>query len=131
MYQGVIIEENLEDNSILKSIKILQTKTESVTPEHQTPWVKKWTLRTVEIPDDAADTIANKLAEKLDPKHAWYADFKNDKYHYIIFFRKIFRVDRSRPQEYEAVTNYGLILHIPAYQLDFSPAIKQWERKQN
>src|SRR3989344_2028197 len=126
MYQGVIIEESLKDTTILKSIKILHTNIESATPEHKTPWVKQWTLHTVEIADNEIENVTKQLANKLDSEHAWYADFKNDKYHYIIFYRKIFRVDRSRPPEYEAVTNYGLTLNIPAYQLDFSPAIKQW-----
>ena len=41
---------------------------------------------------------------------------------------KVFKVDRSKPEEYKQVTEYGLSLGIPDYQLDFSPHIKQWQR---
>ena len=62
-----------------------------------------------------------RLALLLDFEHDWYADFKNDKYHFIIFRNKVFRVDRNKPEEYEEVKKYGISLGIPDYQLDFSP----------
>jgi len=93
-YQGVIIEESLDDFSILEELKILQTKVEKVTPDHKTPWLKQWTLHTVEIPEDKVDMIANKISRSFDKQHPnWYADFKNDKFHYIIYANKNFRVD--------------------------------------
>jgi len=61
-------------------------------------------------------------------QNAWYADFKNKSFHYIIFCNKIFKVDRSKPGQYNSVTKYGLSLGIPDYQLDFSPHIKEWKR---
>ena len=48
-YKGVIIEESLENKDILKDVKILETKVEEVVEEHKTPWIKQWTLHTVEI----------------------------------------------------------------------------------
>jgi len=39
-YTGIIIEESLEDKSILKKIKIVKTKIELVNKNHKTPWVK-------------------------------------------------------------------------------------------
>ena len=45
-YQGVIIEESLENKDILKDIKILKTKIEPVKEKHKTSWVKQWTLPT-------------------------------------------------------------------------------------
>ena len=129
-YQGVIIEESLENNNVLKEIKILGTKIEQVTPKHWTPWLKQLTLHTLEIPEDIVGEILNKIAKKLDYSHgsAWYADFKNNKTHYIIFKDKIFKIDRSKPKEYQDATEYGISLGIPDYQVDFSPNIKQWKR---
>lgn len=127
-FNGVIIEESLEKKDVLKKVKILQTDIEYVTEEHKTPWVRQWTLHTVEIPERSVDKIANELSRSLDSKHSWYADFKNDKFHYIIFRNKIFTVERSQPEQYNDVTKYGLTRGIPAYQLDFSPQIKEWER---
>jgi len=124
-YTGIIIEESLEDKSVLSDVKILKTKIEPVTEKHKTPWVKQWTLHTVEIIEDKADFVAQKISKTLDSKHTWYADYKNDKFHYIIFRNKIFKVNRAKPEQYNEVTKYGLTLGIPDYQLDFSPHIKE------
>ena len=128
-FNGVIIEESLEKKDILKKVKILKTKVEQVTEEHKTPWIKQWTLHTVEILENQVDVVAKEVSHSLDSEHSWYADFKNDKFHYIIFRNKVFKVDRSKPEQYNDVTKYGLTLGIPGYQLDFSPHIKEWERK--
>lgn len=111
---GVIIEESLEKKDILHKVKIIKTKIEQVTEKHKTPWIKQWTLHTVKI---QADKVAKNLSKSLDSKHAWYADFKNDKIHYIIFLNKIFRVDRTNKEQDTKVRKYGLSLGIPDYQL--------------
>ncbi|MEJ0073630.1 MAG: hypothetical protein WDN27_06205 [Candidatus Saccharibacteria bacterium] len=46
---------------------------------------------------------------------------QNDATHYIIFPNKVFKIDRTKAAEYQAATDYGLTLGIPAYQLDFAP----------
>src|SRR3972149_1550740 len=127
-YTGVIIEESLEDKSVLQNLKILETEIEPVTEDHKTPWIKQWTLRTVEVPEERAGEIAEKLSQALDSQHAWYADFKSDTTHFIIFRNKVFKIDRSSKEQYDAATAYGLTLGIPDYQLDFSPHIQQWQR---
>lgn len=118
-YKGIVIKESLQDLQILKQLKILSTKVEKVTESHQTPWLKQWTLHTAEIDEDDAQNVAKKLSAALDSEHDWYADFKNDKYHFIIFRNKVFKVDRDKPGEYEKVKEYGVSLGIPDYQLDF------------
>ncbi len=128
MFRGVIIEESLENKDVLKNVKITATKIEPVSERHKTPWVTQWTLHTVEIPENAADEIAAQIANSLDSKHAWYADFKNDSRHYIIFRDKIFRVERSSKQQYDEAKQYGLSLGIPEYQVDFHPDVKEWQR---
>lgn len=126
-YSGVIIEESIKDKTALGQVKIVKTKVEPVTEHHKTPWLKQWTLHTVEIPEDKAAYVAGLLSRLLD-RNSWYVDFKNDEYHYIIFADKVFKVDRSDSDEYQTVVAHGSELGIPDYQLVFSPAIKQWER---
>ncbi len=127
-FNGVIIEESLENRDVLQKVKIIETKVEEVTEEHKTPWIKQWTLHTVEILENQADNIAEEVSKALDTEHNWYADFKNSNFHYIIFRNKVFKVDRSQSEQYNDVTKYGVFLGIPDYQLDFSPHIKEWER---
>lgn len=117
-YKGVIIEKSLESKDVLGNVMILSTKIEEVTEKHKTPWIRQWTLHTVEMSEDRGEEIAEKLSQALDSQHAWYADFKNEKFHYVIFRNKAFR---------EAM-EYGISLGIPWYQLDFSPEIEEWKR---
>ncbi|OVE79317.1 hypothetical protein BVY00_00615 [bacterium G20] len=126
-YEGVIIEESLKNKSILQNVNILSTKVEPVTKEHKTPWLKQWTLHTFKIPETNAEKVAEELSRALEPNY-WYADFKNQSTHLIIFPKKVFKIDRSKPEQYRQVIEHGLSLGIPSYQLDFSPVIKQWQR---
>ena len=127
-YKGVIIEESLENTGVLKDVEILETKIEKVTEEHKTTWLTQWTLHTVEISEETADSIAEKLSTDLEKEHNWYADYKNNKYHYIIYRGKIFKVDLKNPVLYEEAKQYGIALGIPEYQVDFAPDDKVWER---
>lgn len=130
-YKGDIIEESLADATTLKDITITASRVEMVTPGHQTPWLKQWTLHTIEVEDAKADALAEKLSHAIETKHqnhGWYIDFKNDSTHYIIFPNKVFRVDRARPEEYKPAVSHGTRLGIPRHQLDFSPEIAYWER---
>lgn len=126
-YRGVVIEESLVDRSVLDHLTIVATRCEQVTPEHRTPWLTQWTLHMVDVPDDEAREVADLLAEVLGP-NSWYADFRNDQRHFIVFPHKVFLVERARPDQYRPVVEYGSRLGIPDYQLDFSPVVEQWER---
>ena len=118
-YKGTIIEESLENKDVLKDVKILSTKVEKVAEGHQTPWLTQWTLHQVEIPEGEVGEIAQKISQSLDPAHggSWYADFKNDTHHYIIFRNKVFWVERKSKEQYDEAERYGLSLGIPASQL--------------
>ncbi len=121
-FYGTIIEESLEDKTVLGDMKILSTKVEPITEKHKTPWVNQWTLHKVEIEADISEHIARLLSQSIDNGHesSWYADFKNDTTHFIIFRDKVFKIDRTNIEEYKKVTEYGLTLGIPEYQLGFS-----------
>ena len=122
-FTGTLIEESLTNSKIFSRVKIETTKIEQVTEKHKTPWLKQWTLHTVSIDSDQADEIAEEIAKSLDYSHgsAWYADFKNDKTHYVIYKDKIFKINRNEVAEYQTATDYGISLGIPSYQVDFAP----------
>jgi hypothetical protein len=125
-YRGVVIEESLEDMSILEKLKILQTEIDKVTNYHKTPWLTRWTKHTVEVPEEEAQEVAHRLSKAIVHAHkgSWYADFKNEQFHYVIFRDRVFKVDRQNKEQYDEVNKYGEALGIPSYQLDFSPQIK-------
>lgn len=130
-YKGVIIEESLTDKKVLEKVKIISTKVEPVTEDHETPHLKQWTLHTVEISESNAKTVTEELSKSLqgDALHEnWYADFKNDKFHYIVYRGKVFKVDLKNPVLYKQAKEYGISKGIPEYQVDFAPEDKIWER---
>lgn len=127
-YKGVIIEESLEKADVLRSVVVVDTKVEPVTEEHKTPWIKQWTLHTVEILEEKADQVAEQLSADLEKEHNWYADYKNDQYHYIVYRNKVFKVDLKNPVLYKEAKAHGISLGIPEYQVDFAPEDKQWDR---
>lgn len=120
-FTGIIIAESLSNKSILDEIKITGTEVEPVTDRHQTPWIKQWTMHSVLIDAGQAGEVAEKISRALDREHDWYADFKNDKEHYIIYRDKVFHItDRSDKLQYDEATKYGISVGIPDYQVDFS-----------
>jgi hypothetical protein len=128
-FSGIIIEESLADKSVLNDVEIVSTKTELITEKHKTPWVKQWTMHNVEISADKATLIAEKISKALDREHNWYADFKTDKEHFIIYRDKVFHVtDRSNKEQYDKAAEYGILIGIPDYQVDFSLHITKWDR---
>ena len=126
-YHGVIIEESLDNMEVLDKVKIIKTKVSPVNEKHKTPWVKQWTLHTVEIPEQDAGKVAEQLSKDLDKEHAWYADFKNENYHFIVYRGKIFKVDLKTPILYKDAKKFGISLGIPEYQVDFTPEDKIFE----
>jgi dephospho-CoA kinase len=123
-FKGIIIEESLENNGVLKKIKIIETKIEKVIDKHKTPWIKQWTLHTVEIDNLEAKNIAEEISKALDKEHNWYADFKSKDKHFIVFRDKVFLVNRNNSLDYQKVKEYGISIGIPEYQLDFSSEVE-------
>ena len=124
IYTGAIIEESLASADILKKVKIVKTEVEEVKEGHKTPWLKQWTIHTVEIEEENAEEIAEEISNSFDKEHPdWYADFKNDTIHFIIFPGKVFKIDRSSKEQYQEATKYGVSIGIPDYQVDFSELV--------
>lgn len=70
-----------------------------------------------------AEVVASNIAVAIDPDHAssWFADFQNDDTHFVIFYNRIFKIDKTQPEEYVAVKQYALSIGIPEHQLGFMP----------
>jgi len=127
-YKGVIIEESLDKKDVLKNTKILSTKVEQVIKKHETPWLKQWTLHTIEIPENKIEKMILEISKSLESEHPWYADFKNENIHFIIFRNKVFKIERKSKEQYDEAKRYGISLGIPSYQVDFHPEVKEWKR---
>ena len=120
-YEGIIIEESLEDRSVLDAVDILETRVEPITPEHRTPWLSQWTLHTVRVPEGRAQAVAATLSTTIDATHAasWYADFKNETHHYVTYRDRVFVIDRRSAEQYAEAVEYGIERGLPEHQADF------------
>lgn len=120
MYRGSIIEESLKNRNVLEGLRIVSAEVEDVTAAHRTPWLQQWTITTVEIEDGAIKAFTRKLQAAMETEHSsWFADFKGDKDHYIVFPGKIFFIDHRRNDTYTEAVAYGVSLGIPKQQLAF------------
>lgn len=121
IYTGTIIQESLTDQAILDKLHVTRTVVEEVTPDHNTPWVKAWILHTVEIEEEDADRWAEWLSQNIDNSHdhPWYVDYRNDKFHYVIYPGKIFKIDRTNEPQNREAQEYGRSVDIPPHQLDW------------
>jgi hypothetical protein len=120
-YEGIVIEESLDDLSVLDSADVLDSRVEPIAATHQTPWLSRWTLLTVRVPEAKAREIADALSRAIDAAHAtsWYADFKNETYHYVIYRDRVFFIDRRSPDQYAEAVDYGISRGLPEHQADF------------
>ncbi len=105
-FVGVIIEEIPNNKKVLEKANIVNNEIEEITEKHKTPWINKWTLHTVKISEDKAEEVAQEISKRLDKEHNWYADYKNEKTHYIIFKDKIFKISRTSKEQYDKATEY-------------------------
>ena len=118
-FRGIIIEESLQDRTVLERARILYTKVEEVTEKSQTPWLSQWTLHMVEIEPEHVDNMAELLSRSLEREHDWYADFNDGENFYVIFTDRVFTYKKNDGKGRQEAVEYGQSLGIPDYQLDF------------
>ena len=125
-FEGVIIAESLSDAAVLGQVQVLGMQVDPVTPEHRTPWLVQWTLHTVRVSETRAPEVAEALSHAIDAAHAtsWYADFKNETHHYVIYYDRVFLIDRRSPEEYAEAVAYGIDRGLPEHQADFVALIQ-------
>lgn len=118
-FRGVIIEESLDDASVLKGLKIEKTEVEKVTKAFNTPWLKQWTLHYVVVSEKDAEKVATSLSKAISWEHrsAWFANLANDKLEYVVFRDRIFKANKGDKTVRKAIVDHGLSLGIPAHQL--------------
>ncbi|MBO5095429.1 MAG: hypothetical protein J6B98_00940 [Bacilli bacterium] len=118
-YKGVIIAESLADRKIIDELEIVQKSIEQTNEDCNTPWLDRWSMYTVLIPKDKIDEYTLRISHLIEKEHAnnWYCDFRNDKYHYVVFLNKVFKLDRNKKDDYIEMINYATSIGFPKEQL--------------
>ncbi|MCW6159815.1 MAG: hypothetical protein LVQ95_01860 [Candidatus Micrarchaeales archaeon] len=118
-FKGIIIEESLDEKSVLRGLRITKTEVEKVTEEFNTPWLERWTLHHVVVPEKDVERVVNEIrkAISLGHKSAWFANLENNETSFIIFKDKVFKYRKGDKKEMRKVFEFGTSIGIPAHQL--------------
>jgi hypothetical protein len=118
-YEGCIIAESLRDTGVLSDVEITKTNVVPVTEQSETPWLEKWTMHIVSVPEDQAETVAQRISAAISTEHctSWYADFGNDTHHYVIFAGRVFKLARDKAAEWDEMRAYAKSVGLPEHQM--------------
>jgi hypothetical protein len=105
MFKGVIVENSLSDNNILKKLQIMKSWEEG-----------DWILHSILIEEDKISDLAKHLLDGPWYIHLWKSE--KDEIN-VIFKDKIFLIKASDKTTWKEAIAYGQSIGIPNEQLDF------------
>jgi hypothetical protein len=105
MYKGIIVENSLNDTSVLDNLKVEKS------------WVDgSWKLHSVFISENQILKLSQSLKDGPWYTHFWIPRKTSIK---VVFRNKVFEIDSQDKTTWENVIAYGQSLNIPKEQLDF------------
>jgi len=119
-WKGVILEESLEDKSLIKLAKIISTDIENLEGEERI-----MTFHKIEVSDNNKEKFIGQAIKTI--KQGFYIHVVKDKVMYIIFKNHMFKFSKGYP-ELEEAREYGKSIGIPAEQMPFEHLIEHpWD----
>ena len=115
-YKGVIIEESLVSNELLKLCKIISTRVSNDDDPKTNAGESVWTLHQVEVTKQNIGEVVSQLGKNLKLPN-WWADLSLEDKVYIIFHNKIFKGKSSDLGFRKQVINYARSLNLPEGQI--------------
>ncbi len=103
-YKGIIVEESLENQDVLKGVEVIQS---SISEDGA------WHMHTVLVSPE----VIQQLVESI--KDGWYAHFWNSRDVIAVFRGRTFCFNFDDKSTWKEVVEYGRSLGIPEVQLDF------------
>ena len=119
VWKGVIIKESLEDDSVLKLVKIIKSRKTTLEKEAERGFL---TFLCVEIKDQDKNTLINKLKSSI--KGGFYMHIVKENIMIVIYKNKVFEFTSEEKNKLEEARNYGLSIGILKEQLPFENLIK-------
>lgn len=115
VWKGVILEESLEDKSLLKLVKIVKTSVSKLSGEDRI-----MTFHNIEVEDSKKDEFIQKAIKSI--KQSFYLHIVKEKVMYVIFKNHMFKFSKGYP-ELETAKEYGKSIGILEEQMDFEDLI--------
>lgn len=111
MWQGVVLEESLEDKSLLKMAKIRGTNVSRLEKENRV-----MTFHKVEVPDSLKEEYIEKAKNTI--KQSFYTHLCKDGQMAVVFKGRVFNFTADNPELNEA-REYGKSIGIIPEQMPF------------
>jgi len=118
VWKGVIIEESLEDNGLLKLVQIVKTIKSSLESEKERGILH---FHNIEVDDSKKEEFIKKA--KISIKQGWYLHICKDKNMVIVFKGKSFDLTKGQKDKFTEAENYGLSIGILEEQLQIEELI--------
>lgn len=118
VWKGVIIEESLQDASLLKFARIVNTRHSYLENEAEKG---KLTFHSIEVEDNNKQEFINRAKAAI--RHGWYMHIcKNDRMA-IIFRGRRFEFSGKEREKMEDAKRYGISIGILPEQMDIEPLL--------
>ncbi|HEU5267681.1 MAG TPA: hypothetical protein VFU35_13320 [Jatrophihabitans sp.] len=121
MYRGTLLAESLRlgVDLVVPGLRMTRCGRHDVSASATLTQPKTWTFIHFEVDDDRVDELAASLSSTLLSDDGWYADFRSDREHFVVFAGKIFRYPKGDTAARDQVIRYGRDAGTPAHQLDW------------
>lgn len=120
MVSGYVLVESMRPSARLEGLPLALTKIERYAVADATPdQPSVWTAVVFEFDEDAAEQVANALADVLDEHGGWYSHFNVNGETFVIFARRIFRYPSGDAAKRAEAAEYGRSMGVPEPQLDW------------
>jgi hypothetical protein len=120
MIEGTLVAESLRPGTELGGMRLAVMKLSRVAAgDVSAGQPEVWTLIEFEAGEAAAERLAALLAEALDDKPGWYADFRTPHETWVVYRGRIFRYPRGDAAARAEAVAYGRSVGIPEEQLDW------------
>lgn len=119
----MIIEESLDDKTILKSVKIVDTRKSTLENEDEKGILHFYDIQ---LDDKGKDEFVQRASSAI--KQGWYIHICKDKVMTIIFKGKYFSFNETQKDKIENAKKYGMSIGILKEQMDIENLINNpWD----
>lgn len=121
MATGALVAESLQLNVALEGVPLEVRKITRLGPlDTVSPAQPKlWTFIEFFVADEHAATLAEALAQVLDPDLGWYCDYRTQHETFAVFSDRIFRYPRGDAAGREQAASHARAIGVPERQIDW------------
>ena len=121
MVKGTLLAESLKIGAELSvaGLRLTLVSRRDVSASVSAVQPPVWTFLEFEADDAVAGPLAESLAQSLLAEGGWYADFRADDDHVVVFAGKVFCYQRGDQDGRAGAIDYGRAMGVPEHQLDW------------